>query len=119
MSKKVIKLSELPAKSYKEMAHQILNARDKIGIEAKQTNRAALSAWKHTAPISTRRTAGAMRQAPGIESFKGISKLTIKSGEQFKIINSVNLYGKSKGFRDRFSKRMGAQFFQTARKVKL
>ena len=95
MTKRTVKIAELPDLTRKEMAHQILNKRDAVGRIAKTSTSAALSIWKGTAPVKT----GRMRSVLTKELNKGTSKLVVPSGALNKygynylhIINSVNNY---------------------------
>ena len=110
MTKRTVKISELPELTRKEMTHQILNKRDAVGSVAKTSTAAAMSIWKGTAPVKT----GRMRAALVKELNKGTSKLVVPSGhgKDLMIINSVNKYSRAhKGFYDRFRRQTGNGFF--------
>ena len=113
MTKKTVTIDQLPELTRKEMAHQILNKRDAVGKIAKMSTGAALSIWKNMAPIKT----GQMRNALVKELNKGTSKLVVPAGQgkQMIKINSVNKYGRHKGFYDRFRRQTGNGFFNAVK----
>ena len=112
MTTRKIELEDLTKLTRKEMAHQILNMRDRVGKNAQASTTAALSGWHGTAPYRT----GAMRAAPRMALGKGVSHLEVPSGKEFYKINSVNKYGKHAGFYDKFKRQYGRAFFRSATK---
>ena len=113
MTKRTVKISELPDLTRKEMTHQILNKRDAVGSVAKTSTAAAMSIWKGTAPVKTGRMRGALVK----ELNKGTSKLVVPAGQgqEMMIINSVNKYGRHKGFYNRFRRQTGNGFFNAVK----
>ena len=109
MTTRKIILEQIPEITQREAAHQILNARDRVGVKASQAATEALSAWKGTAPYRT----GRMRATPVLKKNKGVSGCVFPtgSGEVVRAINTINLHGKrDKGFYDRFKRAQGREF---------
>lgn len=113
MTTKKISINDLANVSKKEMTHQILNKRDAVGRVAKTSTSAAMSIWKGTAPVKTGRMRGALVK----ELNKGVSKLVVPAGQgqEMMIINSVNKYGRHKGFYNRFRRQTGNGFFNAVK----
>lgn len=109
MTTRKISLEQIPEMTQREAAHQILNARDRVGVKASQAATEALSAWKGTAPYRT----GRMRATPILKKNKGVSGCVFPSGsgKVLRAVNTINLRGKrDKGFYDRFKRAQGRKF---------
>lgn len=100
----VSQLSELPRKY---MTAKILEKRDDVAKQAGSDMSRALGVWSSTAPIKT----GRMRSTMTLNRGKYGSSL-VPRDSYMKVVNSVNKYGKHKGFLDSFRRAQGRSFLQ-------
>ena len=95
-------LSELPRRY---MVAKILEKRDDVANDAKKQMNSSLSVWQSTAPYKT----GRMRSLMTVNSDK-YSAALVPRDSYIMVANSVNKYGKHKGFMDKFKRTQGKSF---------
>lgn len=105
MTSRKIDLSNLSKLPRRYMVAKILEKRDDVAKDAKGQINRSLSVWQSTAPYKT----GRMQSLMTVHSDKYSSAL-VPRDSYMKVANSVNKYGKHKGFMDKFKRNQGKSF---------
>lgn len=104
---RVVKVSELENLTRRLAIAKVLEARDKVGKQAKSDAQAAIGTFKQQAPYKT----GALGSSILIaDRNKSNVKMAFRDGKNARKAYSTNLYGIRRGWLDKWKRNTGQSF---------